>query len=181
MSPQSSSGIKKSTVFVLVLLISLAASLLLFASGVIRHWDKVLYDLCVNYRVLKGRETRNRQIAAIDLDDKSIEDLWEQIDSREAFVDLLEVLYDTNTAVVLDFTFGLEKSGDRAFTRAVRDPRNTVIGALAVEEGMVNKPYKPLTGEEKSRLARHIWHITVKERGKVPKAGSFLLPYPALV
>jgi adenylate cyclase len=181
MSAQLSSGIKKNITFALILAISLAASALLLASGVIRYWDKVLYDLCINYRVLKGRETRNRLVATIDLDDKSLEDLGEQIDSREAFADLLEVLEDTNTAVALDFIFGLEKNNDRAFTRAVRSPGSTVIAALAVEKGMVNKPYKPLTEEEKSRFARHIWHITVNEKGKVPEAGSFLLPYPALV
>jgi len=181
MSTQSSFGIKKNVTFACILVISLAASGLLFASGIIRYWDNIFYDLCINYRVLKGQETRNKLIATIDLDDKSIEDLWEQIDNREAFADLLAVFEDTNTAVILDFTFGLEKNGDRAFTRAVRSPGNTVIATLAVEKGMVNKPYKPLTEEEKSRFARHIWHITVTEKGKVPEAGSFLLPYPALV
>jgi len=181
MSAQSSSGIKKLVTSALILVISLAAAGLISLSGIVGYWDKILYDLCINNRVFNGKEAKNRLIATIDLDDTSIEELWEQIDSREAFVDLLEVLEDTNTAVVFDFIFGLAKNGDRAFTRAVRSPGNTIIAALAVEKGIVNKPYKPLTEEDKNRLERHIWHITETETGKVPEAGSFLLPYPALV
>jgi len=181
MSIQSSFSTKRNITIVFILLISIAAVALLSVGGIVRYFDKVLYDFCVNYRVLNGKETRNWRVTTIDLDDTSIEKLWEQIDSREAFADLLTVLDDTNTAVVLDFIFGLEKNWDRAFTRAVRSPGNTVIAALAVEKGMVNKPYKPLTEEEKNRFARHVWQITVTEKGKVPEAGSFLLPYPALV
>jgi len=181
MSGQLPSAIKKPFYCVAILAISISATGLLLASGVIRYWDRVLYDLCINYRVKKGPETKSPLIAAIDLNDTSITELGDALDTRKAFTDLLEALDDSNSAAMLDFIFGNEKSNDREFTAAVKRPGNTVIAALAVEKGMINKPYKALTEAERSMLIRHTWHIKVLDKGKIPEAGSFVLPFPALV
>jgi CHASE2 domain-containing sensor protein len=180
MSGQFPSAIKKPVYCAVILAISLAAAGLLLAGGAIRYWDRVLYDLCINYRVKKSPQTKNPHIASIDLNDTSIKELGDALDTRQAFADILEVLYCSNAAAVLDFLFGNEKSSDMDFVRAVRNHKNTIIAALAVEKGLVNKPYEALNEAERSMLARHIWHIKVTEKGKVPQAGSFLLPFPAL-
>jgi adenylate cyclase len=178
---QLQSAIKKPVYCAVILAISIAAAGLLLASGVIRYWDRVFYDLCVNHRVKKGPETKSPFIAAIDLNDTSISELGDSLDTRKAFADLLFVLDDSNSAAMLDFIFGNEKSNDIEFIKAVRRPGNTVIAALAVEKGMVNNPYKELTETERSMLLRHAWHIKVLNKGKIPEAGSFILPFPALV
>jgi adenylate cyclase len=171
---------KKLTFFAAVLVISLAAAGLLSAGGIIKFWDKVLYDVCINYRVNKLKKIKNPLIAAIDLSDTSIKELGESLDTRQAFADLLEVLDELNCAAVMDFLFSSEKNSDRDFIRAVGSPGNTVIAALAVEKGMVNKPYRALDETERKMLSRHLWRIKAMEKGKVPQAGSFLLPFSAL-
>ena len=174
-------AIRKPVYCAAILAVSLAATGLLLAAGAIKYWDRVLYDQCVNHRVQKSPQTKNPLIAAIDLNDTGITELGDALDTRQAFADLLEVLDDSNAAAILDFLFSNEKSNDAVFAQTVKRPGNTVIAALAVEKGMVNKPYKELTEAERSMLSRHIWRINVLDKGKIPEAGSFLLPFPALM
>jgi adenylate cyclase len=189
MSDQSALGIiKKQIYFAAILVISFAATGLFFASGVIRYWDKVLYDHCINYRVLKGQKTKSPFIATIDLDDKSREELGDQLYNFQAFADLLEVLDEFGAVLpVMDFIFTLGENQNSDFANAVTQYRkhnaqnDTITAALAVKKDKVNKPYKPLDPEEEYLLTRHIWHINVLEEGKVPEAGSFILPFSALV
>jgi len=44
-----------------------------------------------------------------------------------------------------------------------------------------NKPYPELTAQERQMLQKHVWRIKVLDKGKVPEAGTFLLPFPALI
>jgi adenylate cyclase len=180
MSGQLLSGIKRPAFYAAILVISLAASLFLLAGGIISNWDKALYDACINHRVYNYQRTKNPLLAAIDLSDTSIEELGETLDTRRAFADLLEVLDDSNCAVVMDFLFSSKKSGDRELVRAVKSSSNAVIAALAVEKGMVNKPFKALDENEINALSKHLWRIKILEKGNVPQAGSFLLPFADL-
>jgi adenylate cyclase len=184
MSAKSGSVIKNPLHFAAILVISLAVTGLFSAGGVIRYWDRLLYDFCVNNRVKGPEVKKSPYIATIDLDDESIEELTDEIDSRQAFADLFDVLKRINSNAVLDFQFDYEKSHDSDFVNAVIEHgkgNTTVIAATAVEKGMVNKPYKPLDEAQRSSLVRHKWRIKVTEKGKVPEAGSFLLPFPSLV
>jgi CHASE2 domain-containing sensor protein len=152
MSGQLPSAIKKLSRFAVILAASLLITGVLFASGVIRYWDKVLYDLCINNRVLNGPEKKNPLIANVDLNDASIETLGETLDTRRAFTDILEVLTDSNSPAAFDFLFRNEKNGD-GFAEAVDFAGDTVIAALAVDKGMMNTPntpYRELTETEKT-------------------------------
>ena len=162
---------------------ALAVTGLLFASGITPRLDRVLYDRCIYYRVFSGQETRNPLIAAIDLNDTSIEILGEEIDTRQAFADIQEVLLDSNASAVYDFLFRNTKQNDSSFTSAVQWAGDTVIAALAVDKGIVNPnlPYPDLSESEKLLLERHTWHINVLEKGKVPEAAGFILPFPELI
>jgi adenylate cyclase len=184
MSEPLLSVIKKPLHFALILAVSLFITGALYASGVIRYCDKVLYDLCIKSRVLNDTEKKNPLIAAIDLNDESIEMLGNALDTRQAFADILEVLADSNTSAVFDFMFRHERDDDSAFITAVDWTGDTVIAALAVDKGMMNSPntpYKKLTETEQLLLSAHVWRIKVLKRGKVPQAGTFLLPFEALL
>jgi CHASE2 domain-containing sensor protein len=116
------------------------------------------------------------------LNDASIKELGDALDTRQAFTDLLEVLADSNTNAVLDFLFGIEKHNDSAFIDSVSWTHNTVIASLAVDKEMMksNTTYRELTGPEQEMLQKHLWRIKVLDKGKLPEAGTFLLPFPAL-
>jgi len=184
MSEQLQFGIKKLFQFSVILAVSLFITVLLYASGFLGYADKVLYDLCVNYRVLKSPQKKNPLVAAIDLNDASIKALGENLDTRQAFADILEVLADSNTSAVLDFLFNVEKNNDSAFIKSVEWAQNTVIAVLAVDKKTMkqaNNTYLELTEQERQLLKRHIWNIKVQDKGKVPEAGTFLLPFPSLL
>ncbi|MDR0312825.1 MAG: adenylate/guanylate cyclase domain-containing protein [Treponema sp.] len=184
MSVQLPFAIKKLLYSASILALSLLAAALLFVSGVTGYWDMVLYDFAIKNRVLHSPETKNPLIATIDLNDASIELLGEALDTRQAYADILEVLGDTNTAVALDFLFRAEKTGDTAYVRAVGWAGDTVIASLAVEKDIMNLPnipYQKLTETEQHLLSAHVWHIKVLDKGKIPEAGTFLLPFSDLI
>jgi CHASE2 domain-containing sensor protein len=183
MSNQLESDIKKPLYYIIILVISLAATWLFFASGLICYWDRVIYDLCIKNRVLKTPEVkRNPLIVSIDLDDISIKKLSNEIDNRQAFADLLDVLADVNAAPIMDFIYAVEKNNDRDFIRALSQSENAVIAAAAIDKGMLNELYKALDDAERNALDRHVWRkIKVTDEGNIPEAESFLLPFPALL
>ncbi|MCL2043754.1 MAG: adenylate/guanylate cyclase domain-containing protein [Treponema sp.] len=176
-------NIRKPIFFAFTLFFSLVTTGLLFVSGAIRFWDKILFDQCINYRVLSSDKTRNPLVATIDLNDTSIKVFGEELDTRQAFADIQEVLADSNAGAVFDFLFFSEKQHDSAFIQAIEWAGDTVVAMLAVDKGIDNPnlPYRELTEAERHLLARHIWHINVVEKGKVPEAGTFLLPFPELI
>ena len=184
MSEPSRYVIKKPVYFAIILVISLSLTGLLFTSGITVVWDKIIYDLCINNRVFHDRENRNPLIATIDLNDTSIKTLGDKIDTRIAFADILEVLADSNSSAVLDFLFTHEKQNDAYFVNAVKWAGDTIIAALAVDKEMMNHPnlpYRELTEIERHLFSRHVWHIKVSQTGRIPQAGTFLLPLPELV
>ena len=190
MSEQSQSVIKKPYNFAVILVVSLALAGLLSASGILKFWDKVLFDLCVNNRVIEGPEKRLSRIVTIDLNDESYEALEEDIDTRRAFTDIVDVLSDylVSSSIVLDFMFQQSKGQDAAFVDALKFANNTVIAALAIRKDIMDQIYLPdrdmdKIEEERRILADHdlVWKIKEIEKGKIPEAGALLLPNPDIL
>jgi adenylate cyclase len=180
MSGQSASDIKKALYLAAILAISLAVTGLFFVSGAIHYWDKFLYDICIDYRVKNQLETKNPLVTTIELNDESIEELGEKLDSRQAFADLFKVLNEYNrSTATLDFRFANKKSYNDDFVNAVKQNSkyNTTVIAVIADEKKIAKDETEL----KLLLTRHTWHIKVLKEGKIPKAESFLLSFPELV
>jgi len=159
-------------------------AVLLSATGVTGSWDTGIYDVCMKARVLSASVNKSPFIATIDLNDTSIEMLGEDLDTRRAFTDIMEVLNDSNASGVYDFLFWNERNDDNSFTAAIELAGNTIIAALAIDNEFFEKPnlpYKELTLEESTNLERHIWYINVLNDGKIPQARSFMLPSPSFV
>jgi adenylate cyclase len=183
MSGQFLSAIKKPQKYAVILVVSVTLAGLLYASGIIGFWDRVIYDLCMINRVVKNPETRNPLIATIDLNDSSIEAMGEDLDTRKAYADILDILTQTNTTAVLDFMFRYEKLHDESFVGAAGQAGDTVIAALAVGKETMNQakqPYSALGEKERQLLANHVWRLNVSEKGKIPEAETFILPLLAL-
>lgn len=172
--------INKQARFAALLAASLFLAGLLFVSGVTDFWDRGIYDSCMKLRVLSDAVSKSRLVASIDINDASIETLGEQLDTRAAFADAVEVLEQSNAAVVFDFLFKYEKQEDGAFINAVEKTKNTVVAAIAVDEKIMAPPYHELNEAELLTLRKHIWRIKVLKKGNLPRAGTFLLPFTAL-
>jgi len=186
MSGQFLSGIKKYLHFAIIIIVSLLITWLFSISGILNFWDKVFYDHLINHRVFNGSETKGSRIVTIDLNDSSIKELGSLLDTRQAFADVMEVIADTNVNAVLDFLFlnEKEKEKDTVFVNALGWVKDTVVAVLAVNKDLMelpNSPYMELKESEKEMLQKHIWNIKVLDKGKIPQAGSFFLPFPALL
>jgi len=185
MSEQSQSAprlphFKNPPYFIAVLAISLCAAGLLFLCGVTALWDQGIYDWCVKLRVLSGKESIDRRIANIDINDESIEILSGQLDTRTAFTDALDVLAQSNTAVSFDLLFKYKKTDDAAFINAIKMTKDAVIASVAVDKKIINPSNRELTEAEQRMLSGHLWHIKVLKKGNIPQAGTFLLPFTEL-
>ncbi|MCL2181293.1 MAG: adenylate/guanylate cyclase domain-containing protein [Treponema sp.] len=184
MSERLRYGIKNPLFSIAILAVSGAAAFLLSISGLTHYWDTNLYDYCINTRVVSTDKSRSPIVATIDLNDRSIEALGEDLDTRRSFADLVNVLNDSNTSVNFDFLFTSVKSHDDDFTSAVEWSGAAVVASLAVRENIFdqpNRPYRELNEREKELFARHVWHINVVNEGKIPVAGTFILPVPSLI
>jgi len=169
--------VKKPPNFIIVIAFSLIPVLVLLISGVTCLWDQDIYDLCIKFRVCSGAEILDRRIAAIDINDESIKILAEQLDTRDAFTDALDVLAEANTSVAFDLLFKYKKPNDAAFTDFIKITKDAVIGAVAVDKKIINPSFRELTEAERQMLSRHIWHIKVLRKGNIPQAGTFFLPF----
>jgi len=174
---QSVRPVKKPPHFIAVTAFSVCAAGLLFLFGVTGSWDQGIYDLCVKFRVLNGGQSLDRRIATIDINDESIKILTGQLDTRAAFIDALDVLELSNTAVSFDLLFRYKKNNDEAFTDVIEITRNAVIAAVAVNKKIINPSFNELNEAERQMLSRHLWHIKVLKNGDIPQAGTFLLPF----
>jgi len=183
MSEQSQSvprTAKKTPRFLTVTALSVCAAGLLFLCGVTGLWDQGIYDLCVKFRVLSGGASLDRRIATIDINDESIEILSDQLDTRSAFTDALDVLAESNTAVSFDLLFKYKKTDDAAFTKVMKMTKDAVIATVAVDKKIMNPSNRELSEAERQMLKRHLWHIKVLQKGNIPQAGTFLLPFTSL-
>jgi adenylate cyclase len=176
--------LNKNPLYYVAILFIFLLAMVLFIIDVIHplDLDTGFYDLCMNNRVGNQQETQNDRIAAIDINDKTIETLAEKLDTRDAFTEALDVLAQSGSTVVIDFLFRYRRQNDAAFASAIKRVKNPVIAAIAVDKKIIdrNSQYKQLTEPERQMLQRHIWHIEVLQKGDIPRAGTFLLPFSAL-
>jgi adenylate cyclase len=172
--------VKKPPHFTAVIVISLCAAGGLFISGVTGLWDLGIYDWFIKLRVFSSAEVLDRRIATVDINDESIEILNDKLDTRAAFTDALDVLAESNTAVAVDLLFKYKKADDAALTDVIEISRNAVIAAIAINKKIMNSSHRELTEAERQMLSRHIWHIKVLQKGDVPQAGTFFLPFAEL-
>ncbi|MCL2719953.1 MAG: adenylate/guanylate cyclase domain-containing protein [Treponema sp.] len=184
MSELLQSATKRFTFFGVILSISILISCLLLVTGIIGMWDTFFYDKCINTRVTSVSIDKSPIIATVDLNDASIDILGEQLDSRMAFADIMEVLNDSNASAIYDFLFIQEKSHDTSFIDAIKLSNNTVIAALAIDADIQNNSgmlYRGITDEQRLLLERHVWNINVVKEGKIPRAQTFILPNTSIM
>jgi adenylate cyclase len=160
----------------LFLAVTLAASI----SGLDETGDRAIYDALINRRVKSGAVQTNPLVVPIDLNDQTEAALREQIDTREAFADLLTVLADYNAQPVMDFLFQYPKSRDDPFVAAVHDSRDIVLAVQALEENNPLFSYPELAEEEKELLRKNLWHIRIHGKDLLPSAKTFRMPFVEL-
>ena len=165
-----------------IIFISFLITGLLFISGILGFWDIGIYDLCIKTRVFYGPETNSRIITTIDITDECIELLGEDLDTRRAYIDILDVLSQVDSkGVVLDIRFKSKKYSDNDLSAALGQVNDSVIAALAINEKINYSLFSGLTEEEQDIFRRHVWNIKVLDKGNIPKARSFVLPFSALM
>ncbi|MDR3335005.1 MAG: adenylate/guanylate cyclase domain-containing protein [Treponema sp.] len=153
-------------------------SLALLGSGLGDTGDRALFDTLMRLRIKHGGLAMNPLISPVDLNDQTLRTLQEKVDTREAFADLVTVLSGFNASqLVLDFLFQFPKAeaDDTLFVEAARDAENLIMAVLVMEDDGSD-----LSPAERRILEKSLWHITLKGKSLVPKAGGVIMPFPAL-
>jgi adenylate cyclase len=156
--------------------------------------DRGIYDRFLVIKANRYPTPPSPRIVPVDLDDTSVYELEEAIDSRRAFADLLRVLDDCASAVALDFVFrnpldGKENSpdspspaadGDAELVRAAAKTRGLVLAVIPVPEKLANFSHGNLDEASRTLLRKNLWHIREMGKSAVPEARSFIMSFPAL-
>ncbi|MDR1618018.1 MAG: adenylate/guanylate cyclase domain-containing protein [Treponema sp.] len=156
--------------------------------------DRGIYDRFLKIKADRHPAPPSPRIVPVDLDDTSIYELEEAIDSRRAFADLLQVLDGCASAVALDFVFrnpleGKEfipggpfpaADGDAELVRAAAKTRRLVLAVIPVPEKLANISHGNLDAASRALLRKNLWHIRETGKSAVPEARSFIMSFPAL-
>ena len=180
MSKLSVLNIKKALPSLACLGVTFLLLLVLWGAGFFSYLDTALYDHLLKVNVNHSPHALNPQIIPVDLNDKSEMNLGGRIDDRSAFGDLFSVLNYSGAQVALDFIYRGERGKDAAMLDAAAGLKSLIVAVIPVPEGRENVSYRELTPEEKALLRRHLWRPREYGAGKVPRAGTFVMPFPEL-
>ncbi|MDR1904070.1 MAG: adenylate/guanylate cyclase domain-containing protein [Treponema sp.] len=178
MSKTSPSGAKKGLlgIFFLTALLSAAFSFI----GVFSSLDRSLYDLFLRLRAARNPIQLNPRIILVDLNDSSRNELEEEINSRQAFADLLNVLADCGSAGVVNFVFKNPLPNDSALVKSMANISPLILAVIPVPEYLANLSHSDLDSRSKEILAKNVWHIKEFGNGSIPLARSFIMSNPAI-
>ena len=180
MSKLSVLSIKKLSSSLFCLGITLILLLALWIGGFFSYFDTTVYDFLLRVKINSNPQALNPQIIPIDLNDKSEMTLGERLDDRSAFGDLFSVLQYCSAQVALDFIYRGEREQDTAMLEAAAAMKTIIIAVIPVPEGRENVSYRELTSQQAELLRRHLWRPKVFGAGKVPRAGTFIMPFSEL-
>ncbi|MDR2110234.1 MAG: CHASE2 domain-containing protein, partial [Spirochaetaceae bacterium] len=147
--------------------------------------DRGLYDLLLRIKVARYPVEPNPRVVPVDLNDASVNELEEAVDSRRAFADLLQVLADCSSTVVLDFIFknplagrealpaGVPAAGDAELIRAAAGVQRLVLAVIPVPEKLANISHGGLDEHSRKILSKNLWHIREMGAGALPAARTF--------
>jgi CHASE2 domain-containing sensor protein len=180
MSKQSPSTTKKGTVkkggalfngsFLWVFGLTLVLTGGITLGGAFQSLDRALYDLFLRINIQYRPISLDPRIIRVDLNDTSENSLGEDLNSRKSFADLIEVLGDCGSRAAMDFIFKANAPYDSAFHDAVSHMETLILSVTPIPETFANFSHESLSEEERSILAKSVWHI--KEHG----GGIFRLP-----
>ena len=155
--------------------------------------DRGIYDRFLEIKAERYPAPPSPRVVPVDLDDTSVHELEEAIDSRRAFADLLRVLDGCASTVALDFVFrnpldgkafpggpSPAAGGDAELIQAAAGTGRLVLAVIPVPEKLANVSHGNLDEVSLALLRKNLWHIRERGKSAIPKARSFILSFPAL-
>jgi len=153
--------------------------LALWGGGFLSYVDTVLYDSFLAQKIKYNSRALNPQIVPVDLNDKSEMNLGKRLDDRSAFGDLFSVLADSRGQVVMDFIYRGERTQDASMLEAAAKIPKLVTAVIAVPESK-EIIFPEMSPEQKTLLRKNLWRPKVFGKGTIPRAGTFIMPFPEL-
>ena len=157
-----------------------ALMFILSLSTVTDTWDLNLYDFFLTQRIALFPKPLNPRIIHIDLNDSSDNELTEDIDSRKAFADVIEILGELGISAAFDFIWQRPGPNDAAMARAARSAYSMIFAAAPAPQDLANSAFDNMNEEDLAILSGNIWHVREYGRGSIPLARSFILSNPEI-
>ena len=162
------------------LCVTLLLLLGLWGSGFVSYADTAMYDFLLRQKVRYEPEALNPRLIPVDLNDRSEMMLGGRLDDRSAFADLFSVMAYSGVHVSMDFNFQGERAKDGDMLEAAAKLKGLILGIVPVPAGRENVSYRELTDDEKILLRKYLWRPKEFGKGSIPRAGTFVMPYPEL-
>jgi adenylate cyclase len=143
--------------------------------------DRGIGDLLLKIKTERHPMELNPRIIPVDLNDASVEELGEALDSRRAFAGLLQVFADCSSTAVLDFIFKNSTGAspeDAELIRAAAGVRRLILAVIPVPEKLANVSHGDPDERSRAILAKNLWHIKEMGAGSIPPARSFIVSFP---
>jgi adenylate cyclase len=153
---------------------------LLFLAGVFSFADRALYDLYLLLRIRHNSRPLDPRIFRIDLNDSSEASLGGELDTRQAFADLLFVLGQCGAQTALDFIFKRPAQADGEIALAARKTDALIQAVIPVGGEYAHYSEDSLSAEEKEILRASLWHIKEHPGGNIPLARTFIMSNPEI-
>ena len=179
MSKSSISNIRKVSSSLFCLGGSFLLIIALWAGGFFSYFDTTLYDFFLGLKVklsTGSNRALNYQIIPVDLNDRSVMNLAGRLVDRTAFGDIFSVIRYSRSQVALDFIYQDERENDAHMLAEAAGLQGLFVAVVPVPEGRENISYRELNAEEKSLLSGYLWRPKEYGSGKIPRAGTFIMP-----
>ena len=144
--------------------------------------DRSLYDIFLRIKCSVTPVELTSRIVSVDLTDNAQLHLGKKIESRQAFLDTLQVMNKAGIDGCFDFLFSESKNSsiDTKIAETASGIPGSVFVAVPLSKAETGFSQKTPDTAESAALEKNLWHVKVLRAGSVPEAASFLLPYPDL-
>lgn len=157
--------------------------LVLSLCGSFKNIDNHFYDFLLGIKCKIVPTDISPKLLSVDLTDKTETLYSQEIETRQIFVDIMQIIKDSNVrAAGFDFLFSgyKNKDNDTAFAQYANDISGCVFAIVPLTKNENTFYDQPLSDDEKELLRKMLWHPVVINSGKIPYAKRFLLPYGEL-
>lgn len=144
--------------------------------------DRYAYDLLLRAKCRIAPLRQSPRVVSVDITDNTELTDGPALETRQIFLDTLQVMRDAGVGGGFDFLFSASKDPgiDAEMAKTVGDIPNCVMAVVPLSKAETNFSGRKLDPSESSIIEKHLWHPKVIRAGNVPVAERFLLPTAVL-
>jgi len=144
--------------------------------------DRSIYDIVLRIKCTFAPVKQTPRIVSVDLTDSAQQHLGNDVETRQAFLDVLQVMNRAGINGCFDFLFAGSKNTaiDTKIAETAAGIPGSVFVTVPLSKAETGFSGKTSDTAESAVLEKNLWHPKVIRAGSIPEAASFLMPYQDL-